>query len=334
MLASAAQEGTPMTFVGAGTSATHVWGEGSVIEMSSANVAEVIDWQSADLTITVGAGMRVGALESMLAARDQTSLLPVADPNRTVGGVVAEGRSGYGRLKYGPTRDRVLEVTLATGYGRVVRGGGRLVKNVTGYDLPRLVTGSMGSLGFISSVCLKLWPTSRSRAVVTVADPVRAHADLFRPFAVIETERQSIVVLEGSEADIERQTESVGGARFEGDLPGPLPQPVVISVRVPAGATPDAIAEVRGAGADGWIGQHGVGIVEAGWNRFDRDDLIRLRSGVAELGGIVVVDRADDTFVGVDRWGVGPQAPAVQKRFKNQFDPARICNPGVLPGGL
>jgi glycolate oxidase FAD binding subunit len=209
-----------------------------------------------------------------------------------------------------------------------------LVKNVTGYDLPRLATGSMGSLGFISSVCLKLWPMPRSTAIVSVPDPARAHADLFRPFAVVETERRSMVVLEGSEADIERQTASVGGTRFEGELPGPLPHTVVVSVRVPTGAMADAIAEVRSAGADAWVGQHGIGIVEAGWDRFDRDDLIRLRSGVGRLEGIVVINRADDTFMGVDRWGTALQAPAIQRRLKNQFDPAGVCNPGVLPGGL
>ncbi|NIR39303.1 MAG: FAD-binding protein, partial [Gemmatimonadetes bacterium] len=92
----------------------------------------VVDWQPDDLTVVVEAGVTVGTLESMLAERGQTALLPEWGPEATVGGVVAAGISGYRRARLGPTRDRVLEVTIVTGDGRVVRGGGRVVKNVSG----------------------------------------------------------------------------------------------------------------------------------------------------------------------------------------------------------
>ena len=102
----------------------------------------------------------------------------------TVGGVLAAAISGYRRARYGPTRDRILEVTVVTGDGRIVKAGGRVVKNVTGYDLPRLVVGSLGSLGVIVSACLKLWPLPAASATITLDDPVLA-GSVYRPLAVL-----------------------------------------------------------------------------------------------------------------------------------------------------
>ena len=332
VLGAAASVGASIAFVGSGSSSKVGLVDEPVVEMSSGGMADVIDWQVEDLTVTVGAGMGVGDLEAMLAERGQTSLLPVSRPSRTVGGVVAEAASGYGRLRYGPTRDRVLEVTMATGYGRLVRGGGRLVKNVTGYDLPRLATGSMGSLGFISSVCLKLWPLPRSRRIVPITDPSAAIAMLYRPFAVLETDDGALAVIEGPDADVERQAASIEEERANVIMPAPLDHPILLSVRVPAAVTTSAIELV--ADADGWIAQHGVGIIEAGFTRFGIEDLVVLRSQVSVLGGIVVVERPGADLADAERWGVPLQADAVQRRLKDQFDPFRVCNPGILPGGL
>ena len=157
-----------------------VWGGGThqgmggrvdpAVVLSTARLDSIVDWQPEDLTVVVEAGVRVADLEDRLAGRNQTAVLPEASGRATVGGVVAAGVSGFRRLRYGPTRDRMLEVDLVTGDGRVVRGGGRVVKNVTGYDLPRLATGSFGSLGLIGRVCLKLWPLPEARRTVTLAE--------------------------------------------------------------------------------------------------------------------------------------------------------------------
>ena len=173
------------------------WGSGSHqglgyradpdVILSTGNLQAVVDWQHEDLTVVVEAGMRVAALEELLAERGQTAVLPESPGDATVGGVVAAGLSGWRRLRYGPTRDRVLEVVIATGDGRVVRGGAQVVKNVTGYDLPRLMVGSLGALGLIGRVCLKLWPSPLATATVTVDDPAAGARTAFRPLAVIET---------------------------------------------------------------------------------------------------------------------------------------------------
>ena len=113
--------------------------------LSTSRMDRIVDWQPEDLTVVVEAGVRVGDLERRLAEAGQTALLPEAPGEATVGGCVAAGVSGWRRLRYGPIRNRVLEVVLATGEGRIVRGGARVVKNVAGYGLPRLAVGSLGN---------------------------------------------------------------------------------------------------------------------------------------------------------------------------------------------
>ena len=105
-------------------------------------------YDPAELTVTVGAGTTVADLAGVLAAAGQECVLDPRDPTRaTVGGTLAAGLSGHRRLRYGPLRDRLLEVRFVTGDGRVVKGGGPTVKNVTGYDVPRLLVGSLGTIG-------------------------------------------------------------------------------------------------------------------------------------------------------------------------------------------
>lgn len=332
---AAARENLTVGFAGSGSS-LELGGFGQYdLGMVSSAMADIIDWQPEDLTIVVGAGVTVGDLATQLTARRQTSFLPTDDPDRTVGGVIAEGASSYHRLKYGPTRDRVLEVRLATGYGEDVRGGGRLVKNVTGYDLPRLVTGSMGSLGFIGAVCLKLWPMPPSTQVVRIDGAAAAFASLFRPAAVLETSNGSFVHLEGSERDVRAQAAAVGGEAVDpSDLGGRIDLPVMVSVRLAPRFIADGIDAVRALAAGRWIAQHGVGVIEAGWSDLGREAFAELRSSIENRGGRAVLRRAGDDLGGVDPWGATPDSIAIQRRMKDLFDPASISNPGKLPGGI
>ncbi|HSM45671.1 MAG TPA: FAD-binding oxidoreductase, partial [Acidimicrobiia bacterium] len=152
--------------------------------MSMERLGDVETWEPDDLTIVVGAGARIETVEAMLAERNQTLVLPEVPGAATIGGVVAAGVSSLRRGRLYATRERVLEVTMVTGDGRLVRSGGRVVKNVTGYDLHRLTVGAFGSLGVIVSVCLKLWPTPPGSATVVVDDLDRARA-IVRPLAVL-----------------------------------------------------------------------------------------------------------------------------------------------------
>ncbi len=90
------------------------------------------------------------------------------DPAATIGGILACGLSGWRRLRHGPLRDHVLEVRFVTAQGRLVKAGGPTVKNVTGYDLPRLLVGSFGTLGVLAQVTLRCRPRPAAASVVLV----------------------------------------------------------------------------------------------------------------------------------------------------------------------
>ena len=187
-----------------------------VVVITTRRLNRIVDWQPDDLTVVVESGVTLDALETHLSERSQSAVLPEGQGEATVGGVVAAGISGWRRFRYGPTRDRVLQTELVTGDGRVVTAGGRVVKNVSGYDIPRLVTGSFGSLGVIGAVCLKLWPDPPFTASVAVEDATVAVRDAYRPLAVLETSSGANVYLAGMERDVRSQAERLGGEMTTG----------------------------------------------------------------------------------------------------------------------
>lgn len=143
------------------------WTAGGCVVVSTRRMNRVRDYEPADLTLTAGAGLGWGEMDEAL--RPNRQWLPVDAPGvrgGTLGGMVACGVSGPLRGRYGAARDSVLGLEVVTGEGRVLRVGGRVVKNVAGYDLVRLFTGSRGSLGVITGVSVRLFP--RPAADVTL----------------------------------------------------------------------------------------------------------------------------------------------------------------------
>ena len=317
-----------------------VWGGGThqgighpvepEVVLSTARLDRVVAWEPDDLTIVVEAGAKVGAVEQMLAERGQTALLPETAPASTIGGVLSAGVSGYLRARFGPTRDRVLQVTVATGDGRIVTGGGRVVKNVSGYDLPRIVTGAFGSLGVVVSVCLKLWPLPAVRATVPVADPVKAWRAAYRPAAVLQTAERSLAYLQGTEAEVASQAAVLGGSPEVGFAwPAPPSGEVLVSVRVRPSRIMAAIGRLGGAP---FVAQHGVGEIVAGLPA-DPARVISLREWAEREGGALVTLSSPAGF-DVDPWGSDPPGLGIQRRLIAGFDPVRVINPGRLPGGI
>lgn len=326
----AARHSVGITPVG---SASTMHGADAELAIVTGGLAEVIDYQPDDLTIVVGAGVTLGELEEVLEDRDLSAILPENTPQRTVGGVVASGASGYRRLGYGPTRDRVLEVTMVTGYGEVVRAGGRLVKNVTGYDLPRLVTGSLGSLGVITSVCLKLWPVTYQTQTVEVPDAASSLLETYRPIAVLETEADSRVYIQGDVATIRDQVDHLHGEGIDGFVWPEHPESVVrIAVNVPPRSVVDAVTEIRSHEIEWFVAQHGVGVIDVGVGEFDEEMVEHLRQWSQKRGGSLVVSAPGVTPS--QKWGTPPGTIDIQRRMKDLFDPSGVCNPGALPGGL
>jgi glycolate oxidase FAD binding subunit len=129
----------------------------------------VIDYPAADMTITVQAGMTLSALRSTLADQGQRLAVEAPEPDRaTIGGIYATNTSGPRRFGLGRPRDQIIGVRYVDPEGEIIKGGGRVVKNVAGYDLPKLLTGSMGTLGIIAELTLKVRPLPEASALAWV----------------------------------------------------------------------------------------------------------------------------------------------------------------------
>lgn len=139
--------------------------DGALIDMRSLD--RVIDYPAADMTVTVEAGVTLAKLQAVLA--DGGQRLPLDAPRSeqaTLGGIFATNTSGPRRFGAGRPRDQILGVRFVTADGTPVQGGGRVVKNVAGYDLPKLLTGSLGTLGVICEMTLKVRPKPEASALV------------------------------------------------------------------------------------------------------------------------------------------------------------------------
>lgn len=129
------------------------------VALSTRRLSGIEVYEAADLTITVGAGTKLSDVDDALRAERQwLPFDPPGSSTASIGGLVAYGQSGPLWAGYGDLRNHVLGATLVTGDGRVLRLGGRVVKNVAGYDLLKPLTGSLGSLGVMTSVCLRTFP--------------------------------------------------------------------------------------------------------------------------------------------------------------------------------
>ncbi len=139
------------------------------LALSTQKLDRITDYAPADLTVTAQAGVTVAALQEALAAQGQFLPLDIALPERqTVGGVVATRANSLRRLANGSVRDSLLGVTVINGRGEWIKGGGKVVKNVAGYDLPKLYCGSFGTLGLITEATFKVAPLPPASATVAL----------------------------------------------------------------------------------------------------------------------------------------------------------------------
>jgi glycolate oxidase FAD binding subunit len=135
----------------------------------------VIDYPARDMTITAQAGITISRLQDVLKAERQQLPVDVPFPDRaTLGGSVATNASGPRRFGHGTLRDYVIGITVVNDEGREVDGGGRVVKNVAGYDLMKLYTGSLGTLGIIAQLTLKVKPLPEAVAAIVAPCPPEA----------------------------------------------------------------------------------------------------------------------------------------------------------------
>ena len=286
-----------------------------------------MSYEPAEMIAVVEAGMRVGELERILAEGGQ-EWPSDAPADATVGGVIASGASSPRRLRFGALRDTVLEAEIVTGDGRLVRSGARTVKNVTGYDLHKLVAGSLGTLGVIVQVALKLRPLPHARRTLRFEGDLSLARELVDAVhgstSVLATPGAVELRLEGWPEEVEEQTSRarvVAAATVTEDRAFPLERlweamPVVAEAAVPPSRL-DAAAV-----GEAWGALAGVGLAWVGLGT-PNGELRELRDRVRSAGGIAPVVR------GPGGLGDAPvAAPKVQRRLKEAFDPNGVLAPG------
>jgi glycolate oxidase FAD binding subunit len=286
----------------------------------------VVTYDPADLTVTVGAGTTCGELADVLGAAGQECALDPRDPAATIGGLLATGLSGHRRLRLGPLRDRVLEVRFVTADGRVVKGGGPTVKNVSGFDLPRLLVGSLGTIGVLVQVTLRCQPRpATSEWFTTAADPFAARRSLYRPSCVAWDGRTTHVLLEGVAADVDAERSRIGAPAARSPRPE-WPEGRHrgrISVRPSAVS---ALADPLDATGARWLAEVGVGTVHVATD--DEQTLARARAAAEAAGGWLLREAGAP---GLDGFGRALPNARLAERVRVAFDPTGKCAPGRLP---
>jgi glycolate oxidase FAD binding subunit len=340
------------------------------VVLDTTRMDALVEHAAGDLIVVVGAGRRLDDLQVDLAGSGQWL---AADPHRrgTVGGLVATAATGPTRLLHGPVRDLLIGVTLVRANGVVARAGGKVVKNVAGYDVGKLLTGSLGTLGVITQAAFRLHPLPETRRWVSVpatdADGIHnlvqliVHSQLV-PTAV-ELDRPPTggatlcLVLEGTAPGVESRTADALGllgpsATDASDAPtwwGSEPftdGQVLIKVTheinglahlfaalEEASAGSGLTTHLRGSVAVGAVLVGLSGAVDAGVGVLARFvDTLRRRA--PSFGGSVVVLEAPGGLKDhLDVWGpVG--GLDLMRAVKRQFDPERRLAPGRFVGGI
>lgn len=368
VMRTAAAEGLRVVPRGAGSQLTYGAPPAGVdIVVDTGNLGEVLEHAAGDLICRVQAGVPLHRLQAQLAPSAQQLALDRPTQEASIGGIVATATSGPLRLRYGTPRDLLIGITVVRADGVVAHSGGKVVKNVAGYDLGKLYTGSLGTLGLIVEAAFRLHPAPAARGYVTweAPDGRRAYeavrALLASPLmpAAVEIDRPSpggpvsvSVLLEGHESGVAdrlpRAEELLGGgAEVSGEAPpwwAPLQDGVTVKLTAEIAALPavlDALDDAaRRAGvAPSVRGSGSAGVLYAGLPADTAPEKVaafldELRGGLAAMGGTAVVQRAPAAVrSAVDVWGHVPGLE-LMRRIKDQFDPERRLNPGRFVGGI
>jgi len=325
-MADAAGAGAAVTIRGGGTRCGDgATGDARVLHTTA--LTGVVEHTPAELTVTVLAGTDCAALSNRLAEAGQW--WPQADirPGSTVGGVIADAASGRRRLRYGPLRDSLLEVVLVTGDGRLVKGGGRTVKSVAGYDIPRLAAGSAGRLGVVVQATLKLTPIPPAMATFTARGSVgerRAAAraalrDLWRPASLVLSPGRLTVELAGTPVDV------VAPEGFEpDDTPAhPLHGTALVAVGVPPSRVGDFADHVESRGL-AYEAEVGTGVCRVAVE--DAEQLAAVDDWARSAGGHATV-QAGPASLTLERRPHGTAITEIERRLRAAFDPNAILRP-------
>jgi glycolate oxidase FAD binding subunit len=362
-LASAGEAGTPVRFVGSGSKLR--WGvpeEEGVEHISTLGADRLVEHNEGDLTAIVQAGLPLAQAQQAFAEHDQELLLDPPDPSgaATLGGVIASGDSGPLRTRYGGPRDLVLGLKVALSDGQTARAGGKVIKNVAGYDLSKLYTGSLGSLGMILELSLRLHPRPPHTATAAggTNDPaVLAAAALQLTKAPLEARCMDLRFGGGDGALLAR----FGGAtpRAGADAATKLMEEAGLEVSFvedddeiwrrqrDGQRSPDGLAlrvstlpsrfsdlmEVTARLGGRFVARAGLGLA---WVVFEERSPQEHADAVGELRRVMdpapcaVLDAPDEVRPLIDPWPRPADGPlALMQRVKQRFDPAGVCRPSL-----
>ncbi|MGH7858459.1 MAG: FAD-binding oxidoreductase [Candidatus Binatia bacterium] len=344
----------------------------AVLSLSRMN--RIVDHAAADMTLVVEAGASLDVVNEALAAAGQWLPFDPPFPKETsIGGLVAAHVSGPGRQSFGTVRESLIGIRAVLADGTVVKSGGRVVKNVAGYDLQKLLVGSFGTLGVIVEAAFKCRPRPETRGVEVFAGKLRTLLDLAGRIAGSNVAPLFLEAFFGGRGPARLAVglcgagEEVEWARrraleIAAELPGvesgvtelrvhdeiesiadPGADAPAIVVR--AGLPPRALANwidvaidrcVRGGAILRGHAHAGIGVVRL---RLDvggeaAPELIRdLRVPAERLSGYLVLEAAPREW-GLDVWGTPAPGFSLMKGVKGAFDPARALSPGRFVGGI
>jgi glycolate oxidase FAD binding subunit len=332
------------------------------LELVTAGLDRIVEHNAGDLTAVLDAGVRLADAQAAFTAADQMLALdpPLGeDEAATVGGVVATGDTGPLRYRYGGVRDLLLGITVVLSDGSIATSGGKVIKNVAGYDLAKLFAGSFGTLGVIVRVVVRLHPRQPATATLVgeTDDPGAlaratkrlAHAPLELEALDVRWEAGNGAVLArfggvSGEAQARRLTGAIGeeglaasvvredGALWEAQRAAQRSGDGVV-VRV-SGLPAELERVLRAADR---LGAKLVGRAAAGltWMTLAEGDAVgELRAGLAPFA-CVVLDAPPEVRARVDPWGPAAEAELrLMRRVKERFDPAGVLNPGIFVGGI
>lgn len=344
------------------------------IRLTTTAIGNVLEQNPEDMTVTCEAGVTLARLQRSLAKVGQRLAIDVADDERaSIGGIVAGGLAGGLRYGFGLPRDLLLGLRGIDGAGRELVTGGRVVKNVAGYDLTRLLAGSFGTLAVITAATLRTHPLPEAAATlifefVDAAELDGARARLFAaplPLAALDFAVDAsasvavwmlVVRVEGSEAEVAFQGDAVcasvgrdpAQALETWTSPAHVDHEDGVTIRIGAAssaivATVQAVVaslreRVPAESAALAIGGHlGAGVARLHLSSPSQKSLEALLAATEPGGAIAVrvVERAPaEVKRGLDVWGPAPPTLPLMRELKRRFDPDDVLAPGRFVGGI
>ena len=355
---------------GGGTKSS--WGsraEPPEVEVSTERLDHLVEHNEGDLTAVFEAGLPLARAQEALAdagqmvALDPPYGLPGEGDGATIGGVVATGDSGPLRHRYGAPRDLILGITVALSDGTVARAGGKVIKNVAGYDLAKLFTGSFGTLGLIVEVVMRLHPRPpETVTAVGVSDDQDAlgdaalavahspfgpecldvswdegRGDLLARFvgAAPEAGAKEVVKLMATAGLDARLVDDDDDRWARQRARQRSADGAVVRVSGLASELPRVLRSARDVGAS-LVGRAGLGLT---WITLGEGDVPDLVSNIEEVRRrlhpfpCVVLDAPVEVREKVEVWGEDSAVP-LMRRVKARFDAPGVCNPGIFVGGI